>query len=156
MPMRTEEVVRAELLAVRETRHEQGDSISEKASREIGDQAKDLMAELSDVLSDEAKACPDCGARPHGNHKQTARYKEQSNGVLVQEVPDIYVVRCLGCGPTRTIESEVASANGATKKVTTKIIYPSSKGETITEAVAAWNNGVRIQTREIAIVAVEV
>lgn len=153
--MRTEEVVRAELLAVREARQGEGDSITEKESREIGDRARDLMAELSDVLSEGAVACPGCGVKPHGNHKQAARFKEQSSGVLTQEVPDIYVVRCLGCNPTSAVEREQRSQDGKRKYVENKIVYPSSKGETIAEAVANWNNGVRIQTREFAPAAVE-
>lgn len=151
--MRTEAVVKAELLELRKVIHEAAGELTENESRAKGETAKALMAELSDILSDGAKPCPVCNAKPHGNHKTEARFKEQSAGVLTQEVPDTYVVRCIGCDPVKTVEKEVVIGDG-NKTVTTKIVFPSSKGETVAEAVANWNNGIRIQTREISTVPV--
>lgn len=151
--MRTEAVVKAELLELRKVIHEAAGTLTENDARAKGEQAKKLMAELSDILSEGAKPCPACSAKPHGNHKTEARFKEQSAGVLVQDVPDTYVVRCIGCDPVRTVEKEVVLGDG-NKRVTTLVVFPSSKGETVAEAVTNWNNGVRTQTREITTVPV--
>lgn len=149
--MRTEAAVKAEILEARHVRHESDGGLTEKQSTSGSNAIRALMAELSDILTDGAINCPDCGQKPHGNHKQEARFVlNQETGIETQAAPDIYVVRCLECEPRRYIENEAVSADGKSKRITSTIVFPSAKGETVTEAVENWNAGNRIETREIA------
>lgn len=154
--MRTEAAVKAEILEARRIRQESDGGLTEKQASEGSSVIRALMAELSEILTDGANNCPDCGQKPHGNHKQEARFVlNTETGIETQQVPDIYVVRCLECEPRRYIENEVVSADGKSKRITSTIVFPSAKGETVTEAVENWNAGNRIETREIANVKME-
>lgn len=140
--MRTQAEIQAELDKVRAERHAKAGSITEDESRAIGDKCKSLMAELSASLTDGAKPCPNCGVLPHGNHKQKLRFKKGSDGVARQEVPDLFVVRCLGCPPTETVLSTVGD------EVDVQVVPVASSGETVAEAVENWNSGKRMTVRE--------
>jgi hypothetical protein len=67
--------IEKEIKTIQEDYHKKVDSLNRKETEKITLKLKDLRQELSEVYSDGAKACPDCGNKPHGMKKGSGVYE---------------------------------------------------------------------------------